>query len=60
MSHTRIDAPKGFMYHRKGTSDDYASIVFIGGGRTIVDYELVPEEEYKEFLAEQEKANEPI
>ena len=56
MSHTRIDAPKGFMYHRKGTTDDYASTVFIGVGRTIVDYELVPEAEYDALIAEAENS----
>lgn len=60
MSHIRIDAPKGFIYHRKGTTDDYASTVFIGGGRNIVDYELVGESEYEEFLEKQEKENENI
>lgn len=58
MSHIRIDAPNGFMYHRKGTIDDYASTVFVGGGRTIEDYELVKEDEYQAYLAEQEKTKE--
>lgn len=60
MSHTRIDAPTGFVYHRKGTTNDYARTVFIGGGRESVDYELVTEAEYQEYLAEQEKENELI
>ena len=60
MSHIRIDAPKGFMYHRKGTVDDYTSTVFIGGGREITDYELVTEAEYQAYLAEQEQQTEEI
>lgn len=58
MAHIRIDAPNGFMYHRKGTTDDYASTVFIGGGRQIADYELVAEAEYQAYLAEQEQQTE--
>lgn len=60
MAHIRIDATDGFVYHRKGITNDYASTVFIGEGRTIDDYELVTDNEYQAFLAEQEKANEPI
>ena len=50
MSHIRKDAPQGFMYRRKGTTDDFASTVFIGNGRTVEDYELVTEAEYEEFF----------
>lgn len=58
MAHIRIDAPDGFVYHRKGTTNKYARTEFIGEGGTIDDYELVTEAEYQAFLAEQEKAEE--
>lgn len=53
MAHIRIDAPDGFAYHRKGTTNDYSRTTFIGEGRTIDDYELVTDDEYQAFLAEQ-------
>ena len=44
--HIRIDAPKGYVYHYKN-SNEYASTVFVGQGRTVDDYELITEEEYQ-------------
>ena len=57
--HIQIDAPDGYMYHYKN-SNEYASTVYIGEGRTSDDYELISKEEYEVILAEQEKANQPI
>ena len=53
MAHIKMDAPDGFVYHYKGAGNEYPSMVFIGGGRTKEDYELITIEEYERILAEQ-------
>lgn len=55
--HIQIDAPDGYVYHYKN-SNEYGSTVYIGEGRTVDDYELVTEEEYKKILAEEMSADE--
>lgn len=57
MQHTRLDAPEGFMYRRKGTESDFASTAFLGNGVSIYDYELITIEEYNRIMEEQEKAS---
>lgn len=54
--HIRKDAPKGYMYRKKGTENEFASTVFLGNGVSIDDYELITVEEYNKTLEEQETA----
>lgn len=53
--HTRKDAPKGFIYHRKGTEREFASTVFLGNGVSIDDYELIAIEKYESIQKQNEE-----
>ena len=59
MAHEIHEAPKGFVYKKKNSEREFASIAFIGEGLTIDDYELVSIAEYERIMAEQEEANRP-
>lgn len=56
--HIRKDAPKGYIYRYKGSENEFASTVYIGKGRTIDDYELITEEEYRKIVSLQEQNKE--
>ena len=53
--HIRKDAPKGKMYRKKGTENEFASTVFLGNGVSIDDYERITIEEYNRITEEQAK-----
>ena len=57
MTHIRKDAPNGFIYRYKGADNEFGTTVYIGGGRSEDDYELITTEEYERILAEQEESN---
>ena len=54
--HILKNAPKGYVYRYKGSENEFASTVYIGNGRTIDDYELITEEEYR-LIMEKELNN---
>ena len=56
MTHIRKDALNGKIYRYKGADNEFASTVYIGGGRSEDDYELITMEEYERILAEQEES----
>lgn len=56
--HIRKDAPKGYMYRYKSSENEFASTVYIGNGRTVDDYELITEEEYRKIVSLQEQNKE--
>ena len=53
MAHIEKDAPEGFMYRYKGADNEYASLVYIGDGRSEDDYELITIAEYNRIPEEQ-------
>ena len=56
MAHIVKNAPDGFRYRYKGADNEFPLTVYIGGGRTEEDYELITMEEYERILAEKEES----
>lgn len=50
--HIQKDAPDGKIYHYKKEENEFAFTIYLGEGRTLDDYELIPLSKYERIMEE--------